>query len=66
MVRAERCGDFFFWFMFLLANAAASVTLANLRKLILRHENSVLKNTKLDFDEIKKVTYLYEFDRAVQ
>lgn len=52
--------------LFLLANATASVTLANLRKLILRHENSVLKNTKLDFDEIKKVTYLYEFDRAVQ
>lgn len=56
----------FFLHLFLLANDTASVTLANLRKLILRHENSVLKNTKLDFDEIKKVTYLYEFDRAVQ
>lgn len=63
-MRAERCSEVFH--LFQRANAAASVNLANLKKLILRHENSVLKNTKLDFDEIKKVTYLYEFDRAVQ
>lgn len=63
-MRAERCGDVFH--LFPRVNAATSFNLANLKKLILRHENSVLKNTKLDFDEIKKVTYLYEFDRAVQ
>lgn len=47
----------------LLANAQHS---ANMKKLILKHENSVLKHTKLDFEAIKKVTYLFEFDRAVQ
>ncbi|KAJ4408187.1 hypothetical protein N0V82_009761 [Gnomoniopsis sp. IMI 355080] len=38
----------------------------NMRKLILRHKESVSKFTKLDFDAIDKVTYLFEFDRAVQ
>lgn len=40
--------------------------LANMRKLILRHKDSVSKFTELDFEAIEKVTYLYEFDRAVQ
>ncbi|CAN8095508.1 unnamed protein product [Discula destructiva] len=39
---------------------------ASCRKLILRHKESVSKFTQLDFDAIDKVTYLFEFDRAVQ
>lgn len=40
--------------------------LANMKKLILRHKDSVSKFSKLDFEAIQKVTYLYEFDREVQ
>lgn len=32
----------------------------------MRHKESVSKFSKLDFEAIEKVTYLYEFDRAVQ
>lgn len=37
-----------------------------MKKLILRHKESVSKFTNLDFEAIDKVTYLFEFDRAVQ
>lgn len=35
-------------------------------KLIQRHKESVSKFTKLDYEAIENVTYLFEFDRAVQ
>ncbi|KUI52683.1 hypothetical protein VP1G_00251 [Cytospora mali] len=38
----------------------------NMKKLILRHKDSVLKYTKLDYEAIQNVTYLHEFDREVQ
>ncbi|KAL2021496.1 hypothetical protein VTK56DRAFT_7129 [Thermocarpiscus australiensis] len=38
----------------------------NMKKLINTHKDAVLEHTKLDFDRIQKVTYLYEFDREVQ
>lgn len=37
-----------------------------MKKLIELHHDEVSKNTKLDFNEIRKATYLHEFDRAVQ
>lgn len=40
--------------------------LANMKKLILRHRESISKFTNLDFEAIDKVKYLFEFDRAVQ
>ena len=39
---------------------------ANMKKLILRHKDSVLKYTQLDYEAIQNVTYLHEFDREVQ
>ncbi|KAF3770769.1 AB-hydrolase YheT [Cryphonectria parasitica EP155] len=36
------------------------------RELVLRHKDSISKFTKLDFEAIQKVTYLFEFDREVQ
>jgi uncharacterized protein len=39
---------------------------ANMKKLIERHKQAVLEHTKLDFDRIQNLTYLYEFDREVQ
>ncbi|KKY30117.1 putative embryosis-associated protein emb8 [Diaporthe ampelina] len=38
----------------------------NMKKLILRHRESITQHTKLDFEAIQNVTYLYEFDREVQ
>ncbi|KAH8908868.1 AB-hydrolase YheT [Coniochaeta sp. PMI_546] len=38
----------------------------NMNKLINSHKESILKHTNLDWDHINNVTYLYEFDRAVQ
>ncbi|KAK5660130.1 hypothetical protein OQA88_13599 [Cercophora sp. LCS_1] len=38
----------------------------NMKKLIARHKDAVLQHTKLDFDRIQNLTYLYEFDREVQ
>lgn len=35
-------------------------------KLIERHHDQVTQNTKLDFDKIRAVKYLNEFDRHVQ
>jgi predicted alpha/beta-fold hydrolase len=37
-----------------------------MKKLISRHKDSVQKYTNLDFDALQNITYLYEFDRAVQ
>ena len=37
-----------------------------MKKLIMRHKESIIKHTKLDFDAIQNVTYIYEFDREVQ
>lgn len=37
-----------------------------MRELISLHKESILKFTKLDWDTIRNVKYLYEFDRAVQ
>jgi predicted alpha/beta-fold hydrolase len=38
---------------------------ANLKKLIEVHHNEVSKNPHLDFERIRKVRYLHEFDREV-
>lgn len=38
----------------------------NMKKLIERHYDQVSKNPTLDFEKIRKVTYLHEFDREVQ
>ncbi|KAK2628467.1 hypothetical protein QTJ16_001570 [Diplocarpon rosae] len=38
----------------------------NLKKLIELHHDELAKNSALDFDKIRKVTYLHEFDREVQ
>jgi uncharacterized protein len=37
-----------------------------MKRLINKHKEAVLKWTKLDFEAIQKVKYLYEFDREVQ
>lgn len=37
-----------------------------MNKLINCHKESLLKHTNLEWDRINNVTYLYEFDRAVQ
>lgn len=37
-----------------------------MKKLVLRHKDSILKYSKLDYEAIQKVTYLDEFDREVQ
>ncbi|KAB5563173.1 Alpha/Beta hydrolase protein [Coniochaeta sp. 2T2.1] len=39
---------------------------SNMNRLINRHKESILKHTNLNWDDISNVTYLYEFDRAVQ
>ena len=39
---------------------------ASMKRLIELHYDQVSKNTKLDFEEIRKTKYLHEFDRAVQ
>lgn len=39
---------------------------ANLKKLIELHHDEVAKNPKLDFEKIRAVKYLNEFDRHVQ
>ncbi|KAK4219699.1 Alpha/Beta hydrolase protein [Rhypophila decipiens] len=39
---------------------------SNMKKLINCHKESLVGKTKLDFDAIDRLTYLYEFDRAVQ
>ncbi|KAJ5046658.1 uncharacterized protein L3040_003892 [Drepanopeziza brunnea f. sp. 'multigermtubi'] len=39
---------------------------SNMKKLIERHHDEVIKNPALDFEKIRKVTYLHEFDREVQ
>ncbi|RDL35013.1 Hydrolase, alpha fold family [Venustampulla echinocandica] len=38
----------------------------NMKKLLALHEDEVRKGGKLDFEKIKKVKYLHEFDREVQ
>jgi len=37
-----------------------------MKRLINSHKESLVKNTKLDFNKIDNLTYLYEFDREVQ
>lgn len=39
---------------------------SNMKRLLALHEDEVRKGGKIDFEEIKKVKYLHEFDRAVQ
>lgn len=39
---------------------------SNMNKLMKCHKESILKHTNLEWDKISNVTYLYEFDRAVQ
>ncbi|KAK3359805.1 Alpha/Beta hydrolase protein [Lasiosphaeria hispida] len=39
---------------------------SNMKRLIDSHEESVKKHTKLDLDKIRRLTYLFEFDREVQ
>ncbi|KAK4163629.1 medium-chain fatty acid ethyl ester synthase/esterase 1 [Cladorrhinum sp. PSN259] len=44
-----------------------SKTMGNsLKKLIANHKEELLKTSKLDFERIEGVTYIHEFDRAVQ
>ncbi|KAI9689422.1 MAG: hypothetical protein M1822_010073 [Bathelium mastoideum] len=38
----------------------------NMRKLVDQHEDQISKNTRIDLDRVRKVKYLYEFDREVQ
>jgi hypothetical protein len=38
----------------------------NMKRLLERHYEQVSKNPKLDFEKIRKVKYLHEFDREVQ
>jgi len=37
-----------------------------MKKLIEQHKDTVEKHTNLDWESVKNVTYLYEFDRVVQ
>lgn len=39
---------------------------ANMKRLIELHHDAVSKNPKLDFEKIRHVKYLHEFDREVQ
>lgn len=39
---------------------------SNMKKLIERHHDEASKNPALDFDKIRNVKYLHEFDREVQ
>jgi predicted alpha/beta-fold hydrolase len=38
----------------------------NMKKLMERHYDQVSKNPTLDFEKIRRVKYLHEFDREVQ
>ncbi|KAK4459777.1 Alpha/Beta hydrolase protein [Cladorrhinum samala] len=38
----------------------------SLKRLIANHKEGLLKTSKLDFERIESVTYIHEFDRAVQ
>ncbi|KAK4195803.1 Alpha/Beta hydrolase protein [Triangularia verruculosa] len=38
----------------------------NLKKLFEQHKDQILKYTNVDYDRVQNVTYLHEFDRAVQ
>jgi len=38
----------------------------NMKKLIEKHHDQVSKNQKLDFERIRQVKYLHEFDREIQ
>jgi len=38
----------------------------NMKKLVETHYDQASKNPNLDFDKIRKVKYLHEFDREVQ
>lgn len=46
--------------------SASNPMVANMKKLINTHKDSVLKYTNLNYDRIQKVTFLHEFDREVQ
>ncbi len=37
-----------------------------MRALLDKHKDSIIRFTDLDFERIRKITYLYEFDREVQ
>ncbi|PNS21492.1 hypothetical protein CAC42_1271 [Sphaceloma murrayae] len=38
----------------------------NLKKLFERHVDQIMKDSNIDLDEVRRVKYLHEFDRAVQ
>lgn len=38
----------------------------SMKQLVNNNKKEIKQYTKLDLEEIEKVTYLYEFDRAVQ
>jgi hypothetical protein len=40
--------------------------IANMKKLMNAHKESILKYTTLEWNRIINITYLYEFDREVQ
>lgn len=42
------------------------LALANVKRLVAEHKESLEAHSKLDFERIANVNYLYEFDRAVQ
>ncbi|KAK3994733.1 medium-chain fatty acid ethyl ester synthase/esterase 1 [Cladorrhinum sp. PSN332] len=51
----------------MLGKNVYSKTMGNsLKRLIAKHKEDLLKTSKLDFDRIESVTYIHEFDRAVQ
>jgi uncharacterized protein len=37
-----------------------------MRELSAKHKEEIIKYTKVDYEELTKLTYLYEFDRAYQ
>jgi uncharacterized protein len=37
-----------------------------MKKLIALHKDAVLEHTDVDYEELQKVTYIYQFDRVVQ
>lgn len=39
---------------------------SSMKQLVVNNEKEIKQHTNLDLDEISKVTYLFEFDRAVQ
>jgi len=37
-----------------------------MKRLVELHHDQIIKNPKIDFDKIRNITYLHEFDRQIQ